>query len=73
MNESDLIRKLRLISKLMTSETRKQTISSISRSKCNLTVIFRQLIEYNMRIIFIEKSYANSDGGNSPRPFSGKS
>ena len=31
-----------------------------------------QLIEYNMRNIFLEKSYAKSGGETSLRPFSGK-
>ena len=33
---------------------------------------FGQLIEYNIRNIFLEKSYTNSVGKTSPRPFSGK-
>ena len=31
---------------------------------------FGQSIEYNMRNIFIEKSYTKCDGETSPRPFS---
>ena len=31
-----------------------------------------QLIEYNMRNIFLEKSYSKWGGETSPRPFSGK-
>ena len=31
-----------------------------------------QLIDYNMRIIFIEKSYTKCGGETSPRPFSEK-
>ena len=31
---------------------------------------FDQLIEYNMRNIFLEKSYTKCDGETSPRPFS---
>ena len=34
---------------------------------------FDQLIECNMRNIFIEKPYTKCDGETSPRPFSGKS
>ena len=33
---------------------------------------FRQLIEYNMRNIYLEKSYTVCGGETSPRPFSGK-
>ena len=33
---------------------------------------FGQLIEYNMRNIFLEKSYTKCDGGTIPRPFSKK-
>ena len=31
-----------------------------------------QLIECNMRKIFLKKSYAKCDGETNPRPFSGK-
>ena len=33
---------------------------------------FGQLIEYNMRNIFLEKSYTECGGETSPRPFSEK-
>ena len=33
---------------------------------------FGQLIEYNMRNIFLEKSYTESGGETSPRPFLSK-
>ena len=33
---------------------------------------FGPLIEYNMRKIFLGKSYTKSDGETSPRPFPGK-
>ena len=33
---------------------------------------FGQLIEYNMRNIFLEKSYTKYGGETSPRPFSEK-
>ena len=77
MQKIDLINKVRLLSKFMTSQFGKQTIaihilSNISRSKGNHTMKFRQLIEYNMRNIFLEKSYAKFDGETSPRSFSGK-
>ena len=34
---------------------------------------FGQLIEYNMRNIFVEKSYTKFDGETIPRPFRKKS
>ena len=60
MWEIGLIRKLRLISKYMTSQSGKQTtkihiLLNISRSKGNQTMKFGQLIEYNVRNI--SKSY----------------
>ena len=45
---------------------------NISRSKGNQTMKFGQLIEYNMRNIFLEKSYSKCDGETSLRPFSEK-
>ena len=53
-----------LISKLMTSQPGKQVIivyilPNISRSKGHQTIKFGQLIEYNMRNIFLGKSYTN--------------
>ena len=45
----------------------------ISRSKCNQTIKFRQLIEYNMKQIFLEKSYAKCGGETIPTPFSKQS
>ena len=60
----------------MTSQPGKQTIvtynCNISRSKANQTMKFCQLIEYNMRNIFLEKSYRKCDGETIPRPSSGK-
>ena len=46
----------------MTLQTGKQTIAthilpSTSRGKGNRTITFRQLIKYNMRTIFLEKSF----------------
>ena len=46
---------------------------SISRSKGNQSMKFGQLIEYNMRNIFLEKSYTKCGGETFPRPFSKKS
>ena len=40
--------------------------------KGNQTMKFSQLIEYNMRNIFLEKSCTKYGGETSPRPFSGK-
>ena len=61
MQQNDLIKKIRLISIFMTSQTGYQTIviyilPNVSRSKGNQTMKFGQLIEYNMRNIFLEKS-----------------
>ena len=76
MQRKGLIRKILLISKFMVSQPGKQTIAmhmfpNISRSKDNQTNKFGQLIEYNMRIIFLEKSYTKYEE-TSPRPFSKK-
>ena len=62
MSKNDLIRKIQLISKFMASQHGKQInsmqiMNNISRSKGNHTMKFGQLIEYNMRNIFLEKSY----------------
>ena len=61
----------------MTSQPGQQTIAiytlpNISRSKGNQAMIFRQLIEYNMRNIFLEKSYTKCAGETIPRPLSKK-
>ena len=58
----------------MTSQSGQQTIvihalPNISRSKDNQTMKFGQLIECNMRNIFLEKSYTKCGGETSPRPF----
>ena len=50
----------------MTIQTGKQRIainilSNISRSTSSQTMTFRQLIEYNMRNIFRQKSYTKFD------------
>ena len=47
-------------------------LPNISRSKGNQTMKFGQLIEYNMRNIFLEKSYTKCGGETSLRPFSEK-
>ena len=65
MQENCLIRrKLRLISKFKMSQTAKQIIAlhilhNISISKGKQTMKFGQLVEYNMRNIFLQKSYKN--------------
>ena len=45
-------------------------LPNISRSKGNQTMKFGQLIECNVRKIFIVKSYRECDGETIPRPFS---
>ena len=45
-------------------------LPNISRSKGNQTMIFGQLIECNMKNIFLKKSYTKCGGETSPRPFS---
>ena len=62
----------------MMSQLGKQLIAihilpCISRSKANQTVTFGQLIEYNMRKIFLEQSYPKCSGKTSAKPFSEKS
>ena len=61
----------------MTSQPGQQAIAihilpNISRSKDNQALKFGQLIECNMRNIFLEKSYTKCGGETSPRPFSEK-
>ena len=61
----------------MTSQPGYQTIvihilPNISRSKGNQKMKFGQLIECNMRNIFLEKSYAKYGGETSLWPFSEK-
>ena len=59
----------------MTSQPGKETIhilTNILRSKSNQSMKFDQLIEYNMRNIFLEKSYTKGGGKTIPRPFSKK-
>ena len=48
-------------------------LPNISRSKGNQTMKFGQLIEYNMRDIFVEKSYTKCGKDTIPRPLSKKS
>ena len=77
MYQNGLVIKIRLISNFMTSQPGQQTIvihilPNISRSKGNQTMKFGQLIEYNMRNIFLEKSFTKFGGETSPRHFSEK-
>ena len=58
----------------MTSQTGLQivtiyTLPNITRSKCNQTITFGQLMHYNMRNIFFEKSYKKCGEEASPDPF----
>ena len=73
-----MIRKVRLISDFMTSHSGQKIIaihilSNISRSKDNQKTEYGQLIEYNMKNIFTEKSYARCGREACPRPFNKKS
>ena len=77
MYQNGLIRKISLISNFMTSQPGEQTIvihilSNTFRSKGNMTMKFGQLIECNMRNIFLEKLFTKCGGETSPRPFSEK-
>ena len=59
----------------MASQPGKHTIAmhvltNISRSKYDQTMKFVHLIDYNMRNIFLEKSYTKCGRESSPRPFS---
>ena len=47
-------------------------LPNISRSKTNQKMKYGQLIECNMRNIFLENSYTKFGGETSPRPFSEK-
>ena len=62
----------------MTLQPGKQTVAihllpNISRNKGNQTMKVGKLIEYNMRNIFVEKSYTKCAGETIPRPLSKKS
>ena len=71
-----MIRKIRLISNIMTSQPEQQTtavriLPNISRSKVNQTMKFVQLTGYNMRNNFLEKLYTKSVRDTSHKPFPG--
>ena len=58
----------------MTSQPGQQTnamhiLPNISRGKGNQTMKFGQLLQYNMRNIFVEKLYTTCGGEIIPRPF----
>ena len=58
----------------MTSQPGKQTVAiyilpNISRSQGNQAMKFGQLIEYDKRNIFLQKSYTKFGGETIPRPF----
>ena len=67
MQKNRLIRKLKLISIFVTSHTGQQIpaldiLPDILKSKVNQTMKLGQLIEYDMRDIFLEKSSTKSGG-----------
>ena len=49
------------------------TLPNISRSKDNQTMKFRQLIEYIIRKIFLQKSHSKSGEETIPTPYTKKS
>ena len=67
------MRKLKLISNYMTSQTGKHIITthycSISEEVKIETIKFGSLLQYNMRIIFLEKSFTKYGGMLVPGPF----
>ena len=69
-----MIRKIRLILRFMMSQPGKQAIvtcilTNISRSVDYQAMKISQLIEYNLRNIFLEKSYSNVEGNCSQTLF----
>ena len=56
----------------LTNNCNTHILPNIWRSKGNQTMRFGQLIECNLRNIFLEKSYKKCGGETSPRPFSEK-
>ena len=78
IKENGLIRKIKLFSKSLTSQPGQQTITihiltNISRSKDNQAMRFGQLIEYNLRNIFLEKPFTKCGGETIPTLFFKKS
>ena len=77
MQQNGLIRKTSLVTKFLTSQLGLQTVvmhilPNISRSKGNRTIKFGQLMECDMRNIFLEKLYSKCVGKTSARLFSEK-
>ena len=77
MHENGMLRKIRLISKFMTSQPREQAnainvLPNTSKSKDNQTTKIGQLIEYNIGNIFLENAYTKCGGETIPRLFSRK-
>ena len=77
MYQNGFVKKISLISNFMMPQPGQQTIvihilPNISKSKGNQTMKLCQLIECNMRNIFLEKSYKKCGEETSPRPFSEK-
>ena len=69
---------MRLISKFITSQPGQQifainVLPNISGNKDNQTMKFGQLIEYNIRNIFLEKSFTKYGGETVPKNFFKKS
>ena len=75
MKKNLLLRKIGLISKFMTSQPGKQTIAmciwpiSQELKATRQWSVNSQLIEHNMRNIFLEKQYTKCGGETSPKPF----
>ena len=75
MQQNGLIRKIMLLSNFMTSQHCQQAIvihllPNISRINWHQTTEFGQLIECNIRNIFLDKSCTKCGGETSCRPFS---
>ena len=73
MQKNGFIKKTMLISKFITSQPGNQAIAidillNISRSEDNQIMKVGQLIEYNMRNVFLEKLYSKCGGKTIPRP-----
>ena len=75
MYKNGLIRKIRVSFEIYDVTTwltnnLMHILPNISRSKANETMKFGQLIEYNLRNIFVEKSYTKCAAETIPRPLS---
>ena len=67
--EKRLIRKIRLISKFTTSKPGKEKFAIQILPNGNQTTKFGRLIEYNLRNIFLEKSFTKCSAETISRPF----